>query len=289
MKGFGTDEDALIKVLCNRTSEQRQEIAEAYEKAYGKPLVDRIKSETGGKFEQLLVALLTPLPEFYCRELKEPLSAKKVLVEVLCSLYNWEIDAVKECFNRMNGQELEAAILGDSDSNTFQTLMIALCAAERDESGEIFIDAAKEDANNLIESDDIFEYDGIFHEMLCNRSYDQLRTILREYQMIVGKSFLKLIKKCFSGDEKTGMMYIFRCLNNKADFFAHQLHDAMEGLGTNDTKLIRLIVTRCEIDMVEIKGAFQRLFGKSLKDFIKGDCSGDYKHALYALIGEQRS
>lgn len=86
-----------------------------------------------------------------------------------------------------------------------------------------------------------------------------------------------------------GMSYIFRCLNNKADFFAHQLHDAMEGLGTNDQKLIRLIITRCEIDMVEIKGAFQRMFGKSLKSFIKGDCSGDYKHALYALIGEERS
>lgn len=289
MKGFGTDEDALIKVLCHRTSDQRQEIAEAFEKAYGKTLKEKIKSETSGKFETLLIALLTPLPDFYCRELKQPLSAKKVLVEVLCSLFNGEIEVVKASFSEMYGQDLEAAILGDGDSNFFQTLMIALSRAEKDESGDIDVDAAKEDANNLIEAENAFEYEGIFEEMLCNRGYDQLRTILREYQILRGKSFLKLIKKSFSGDEKTGMMHIFRCLNNKAEFFAHQLNDAMEGLGTNDQKLIRLIVTRCEIDMVEIKAAFNRLFGKSLKDFIKSDCSGDYKHALYALIGEKRS
>lgn len=289
MKGFGTDEDALIKVLCHRSSDQRQEIAEAYEKAHGKALVEKIKSETSGKFEQLLVALLTPLPEFYCRELKQPMSAKKILVEVLCSLYNSEIEDVKQCYQQMHGQDLEAAILGESDSNTFQALMVALCAANRDESGEIDSDAAKEDAQNLIEAEDVFEYEGVFHEILCNRNSDQLRTIFREYQILTGKSFLKHIKKSFDGDEKTGMMYIFRCLNNKAEFFAHQLHQAMDGLGTNDQKLIRLIVTRCEIDMVEIKGAFQRLFGESLKSSIKGDCSGDYKHALYALVGEKRS
>lgn len=60
-------------------------------------------------------------------------------------------------------------------------------------------------------------------------------------------------------------------------------------LGTNDRQLIRLIVTRCEIDMTEIKEAFARLFGESLRECIKGDTSGDYKAALYALIGETKS
>jgi len=61
--------------------------------------------------------------------------------------------------------------------------------------------------------------------------------------------------------------------------------------------------------MTDIKVAFERLYGKSLKSWIKvryiylsisifynhiksylqGDTSGHYKHALYALVGEQRS
>lgn len=289
MKGFGTDEDALIEVLCHRTSEQRQEIAGAFEKAYGKTLREKIKSETSGKFEKLLCSLLDPLPEFYCKELKEPLKAKKVLVEVLCSLYNEEIEDIKSWYSEMYGQDLEAAILGNGDSNFFQTLMISLTRAEKDEDSDIDVDSAKEDASNLHQDPDPFTYEGLFEEILSNRNYDQTRTIFREYQMLKGKSLLKVIKKSFSGDEKTGMVHVFRCLNNKAEFFAHQLYQSMDGLGTNDEKLIRLIVTRCEIDMVEVKAAFNRLFGKSLKDFIKGDCAGDYKHALYALIDEKRS
>lgn len=233
---------------------------------------------------------MTPGAEFYCKEIKEPMSgsAKKVLVEILCTLYNNEIEAIKTTYNSLYGQELESAILGNSDSDTFRNLLVALCVANRDESGEVDIESAKIDANSLATDEDPFRYDGIFQEILCNRNFDQLRTILREFQVLTGKSFRKLIKKTFSGDELTGMMYIFRCINNKSDFFAHQLFRSMDGLGTNDQKLIRLVVTRCEIDMVEIKAAFERNFNKSLKSFIKGDCSGDYKYALYALIGEKR-
>ena len=67
-------------------------------------------------------------------------------------------------------------------------------------------------------------------------------------------------------------------------YFAEQLYKSMKGAGTNDDKLIRLMVWRCEIDLVEIKESFKIVSkGKTLQQFIKGDCSGDYKNALLAL------
>lgn len=42
----------------------------------------------------------------------------------------------------------------------------------------------------------------------------------------------------------------------------------MKGLGTDDNRLIRLIVTRCEVDMGEIKNVFLQQYGESLEDFI---------------------
>ena len=42
-----------------------------------------------------------------------------------------------------------------------------------------------------------------------------------------------------------------------------------QGLGTDDRTLVRVMVSRCEVDMVEIKSTFERNYGKSLESFIK--------------------
>ena len=60
----------------------------------------------------------------------------------------------------------------------------------------------------------------------------------------------------------------------------------MSGAGTDDSTLIRLVVSRAEKDMVQIKQAYQAKFGTTLANDIKSDCSGDYKKILLALIGE---
>ena len=52
-----------------------------------------------------------------------------------------------------------------------------------------------------------------------------------------------------------------------------------------DEILIRVIVTRAEIDLQAIKMEFQGLYKENLEDMISSDTSGNYKKFLLALVG----
>lgn len=42
----------------------------------------------------------------------------------------------------------------------------------------------------------------------------------------------------------------------------------MKGMGTDDDTLVRVVVSRCEIDMVQIKEEFQKMTGQTLEQYI---------------------
>ncbi|XP_063994638.1 annexin B9-like isoform X2 [Diachasmimorpha longicaudata] len=289
MKGFGTDEKAIINVLANRNNIQRQEIEKQFKTLYGKDLKSDLKSELSGNFEALIIAMITPLPEYYAKELHEAMSGigteECVLIEVMCTMSNHEIRVIGQVYEMKYGRSLEDDLRNDTSGN-FKRLMVSLSCGNRDETFDVNPAAAAEDARRLLQAGELrFGTDeSIFNEILVQRNIPQLIQIFQEYHNITGHTIRDAIENEFTGDIKKGLLAIVKCVENRAQFFAEQLYKSMKGMGTDDRRLIRLIVTRSEIDMGEIKQEFSRTYGKSLEDFISDDCSGHYKKCLLALI-----
>ncbi|XP_076243816.1 annexin B11 isoform X2 [Calliopsis andreniformis] len=289
MKGFGTDEKTIINVLANRSNLQRQEIAVQFKTLYGKDLIKDLKSETSGNFEKLILAMMMPLPQYYAKELHDAMAGigtdECVLIEVLCTMSNHEIRVIKQAYEAMYGRSLEDDLRDDTSGN-FKRLMVSLSCANRDESFDVNPAAAVEDAKELLRAGELqFGTDeSTFNAILVQRNVPQLRQIFHEYENITGHTIEDAIENEFSGDIKKGLLAIVKCIKNRAGFFAEQLYKSMKGIGTDDDRLIRLVVTRSEIDMGEIKEVFYQMYNESLEDFISGDCSGHYKKCLLALI-----
>ncbi|VDP83898.1 unnamed protein product [Schistosoma mattheei] len=58
------------------------------------------------------------------------------------------------------------------------------------------------------------------------------------------------------------------CIKNKPKYFAEKLEKSMKRLGTDNRTLIRIIVSRCEVDLGIIKKEFSSLTGKTLESYI---------------------
>lgn len=288
---FITNKQKVINVLCARTNRQRREITKAYKTCYDCELIDEVKRKFRGDFLQLLCALLTPINEFVCRELYDALNKagtdEDALIQILVTISNRELDDVSQKYLKFYGKTLEKDLREDTSGN-FRKLLVSLANGSRDESSVLDLYAARIDALELKRAGiDKWGTDAsTFNRVLCLRNFCQISLIAQEYEYLTGHTLEKDIKKEFSGDIEDGLLAILRYADNQPEFFARCLYKSMIGLGTNDKSLIRLIVTRCEIDMIDIKEEFEKKYGKSLKSFVTGDTSGSYRKALLKLIGE---
>ena len=167
-------------------------------------------------------------------------------------------------------QNLESDLKGDTGGH-FKRLMVSLCSAGRDESMMTNPQTAAADAQALLRAGELrFGTDeSTFNMILCQRNHAQLRLVFSEYQRLTGHDIEDAIKSEFSGDIEDGLLAVVRSIKNQAAYFAKCLHKSVENLGTNDRDLIRLVVTRSEIDMGEIKGEYAAKYGESLADAIK--------------------
>lgn len=121
--------------------------------------------------------------------------------------------------------------------------------------------------------------------ILCTRSYPHLRRVFQEFIKMTNYDVEHVIKKEMSGDVRDAFVAIVQSVKNKALFFADKLYKSMKGAGTDEKTLTRIMVSRSEIDLFNVRQEFIEKYDKSLHQAIEGDTSGDFRKALLSLCG----
>jgi len=289
-KGFGCDKSAVVQILAHRDSTQRAHIQQEYRTMYSEDLSQRISSELSGDLEK---AILLWLPDPATRDamiLKQSLSGNRIdltaATEIICSRTPTQLQTIKQIYQSRFGSYLEQD-LSIQTSGDHQKLLLSYIGVLRYEGPEYDPGMVARDAKDLYKAGEkrIGTDENVFIHIFTGRSTAHLAAVSASYKQAYKKSLTKAVKSETSGYFEHGLLTILRCAENPAKYFAKVLHKAMKGMGTNDSTLIRVVVTRTEIDMQYIKAAYYQQYHKTLVEAIHSETSGHYRTFLESLVG----
>ena len=287
--GVGTDEKAIINIIVNRNSAQRAEIRNYYKSCYGKDLIKRLKEDTSGNFKEVIAGMFMTPAEYDAMCLYKAMKGlgtdESVLIEIIGTRTNEQLREVKDVFEREYKGSLEKWVIGDTSGN-FKNLLIALLQCDRSTNPNPDPNMCQADAQTLYKAGEgrWGTDEPTFIRIFSKRSAAEIAMINDCYTKLRGKGLLTAIDKEFSGDIKKLLQTIVGGLLDPAGYFAMRIREAVKGLGTNDAKLVRVIVSRSEIDLGYIKQAYQRMYHRDMLHDVRDDTSGYYRDILTGLI-----
>ena len=288
MKGFGTDEAALIKICANRTNAQRQQMKAAYKSLYGRDLIADLKSELNGKFEDAMIALFTEPIEYDVDQLRAGMKGlgtnEDTLIEIIASRSPAQLRAIKAKYQEKYKRDLEQDIKKETHG-TLEHLLVSLLQGSRSTNTQVNQGQAAAIAQEIYKAGEakLGTDESVFNKYFCSLSPYELAAMAQQYHKLTGHTILQAIDKEFHGDSKKALKTIVYATLSPSEYFATRVNDAIKGWGTQDHLLIRILITRDEIDMPQIKQYYKQLYGKDMVEAVKNDISGDYQKLMVEL------
>jgi hypothetical protein len=288
MAGLGTDEDTLIKIVANRTISDRLKIKEEWKKIKGTDLIEDLKKELHGKMEEALIALFTDPIDYDCDSLRGAMSGlgttEDTLIEIISSRSNDTLKKIVERYQQKFNRNLEDDIKKETHG-TLQQILISLLQCNRSTNLSPNSAQIEKIAQELYDAGEAkwFKDSSIFVKYLTTLSPNELACLNQEYNFIAKHTILQAIDKEFIGNSKKAFRAIVYANLMPSEYFATRVHDAIKGIGTKDHLLMRILITRDEIDMPKIKECYNKLYGISMIDAITKDISGNYRKLMLEL------
>jgi annexin A7/11 len=286
MKGVGTDEKILIKILCNRSRDQLAQIAGAFKHAHGRDLKDELKKETSGNFRKLLTKRFDAAVVMKAKALNAAMKGAgtndRRLIDALAFTSNAELPVIKQIYHQKTGKDLMAKLKSET-SGHFRDALLDLSDGNRDERpvdpNQIGADVAKlyKAGEGKVGTDE-----KAFIKTLCNHAPWYNVALNAAYGHAHKHDLRKAIEKEFSGNLKELLIAL---TTGPYEYWADRLYFSMKGAGTDDKTLIFLLTFLERNELLLVSQLMKQRHNADLKHMLKGDLTGDYEKAAVELTG----
>ncbi|KAM5550370.1 annexin Gh1-like [Rosa sericea] len=310
----------LVRSLARRNRHERQQIRETYKAIYGEDLVSRLQHKADGDDADQITTGISPnlcaavslwminQHEGDAIFIQEALHNDQqgrhdknynALVEIFASRKSSQILLIKQAYHTKFRRQLDQDIINIELAHPHQKIVVALVASHKAHHADVNQDIAKSDARRLFETGRERSSSGIQEavvlELFSKRSIPQLKLTFSCYKHIYGHDYKKSLKSVSSGEFENALKMVVQCIHNPPNYFAKILHASIKGLtssSTSDDKgaLVRVMVSRAEVDMDEIQRMFKKKHGVELRDAIISSVTGDnyYTDFLVALASKSK-
>lgn len=291
MKGFGTDEKALITVLSKPDPLQMNLLRTTYNQEHRRDLEKDLYSETSGHFREALIALVRgPLMQdvHNVHNAIKGLGTKEAMLnDVLLGRSNADMRAIKQHYHQTFRKSMEQDISEDLSFKTETLFKMVTAATRTEENAPIIPDQIAHDVHDLYSAMRGMGTDQMtVCKILSQRSDGQIRSINQQFEQRYNSSLEKKIKSDFSGHMQDALVLMVQRATDRAMTDAVQMEESMAGMGTKDTLLLNRVVrahwNRGHMD--QVKRAYAHRYKKDLISRVRGETSGDYERLLVACL-----
>ncbi|CAB3396549.1 unnamed protein product [Caenorhabditis bovis] len=295
LHGIQTNDQMIIQTILHHNNFQRQKILNAYEDMYNRNLIADLEEETGGYFLEMCQALFKPAHSYdaqnLCHSLSNRYGDRSVAIEIACTRTPRQLRVIKETYHTDYKKSLEKDIPYKVEGVVGRMLAMLLCN-NREESLGKRVDEELVEKHALIIAaasiEDIAKNVQLFEELFIGHSWkhiglvfdrvDELRKDSLDIETIIRKN------KNIHSEIRRILLTMVRASRNTQLYFAEQLHNALSLDRPDHATIIRICVTRSEIDLYDISEEYKRKYQRSLENDLTQTCSGDYMRLVTALV-----
>ena len=285
------DEETIINILSSTSNLDRQIIRFFYKKKFLNPIQSDIKSHLSKELRDLVFNMFDLPYEYDARELHNAIASlnrdDKTLIEIITTRPRSHLILVQKIYKKFYNTSLKDDLLNLDDKN-FAQFLLTILSSKRPKEKTLEINDAYNIAKDL-DKNGIKEYGikvDLFKEIFVDKSREDLILISRAYYNLYKKNLYNAIDNEIFGLNKILIKNILFGIITPDEYFAKKIYKAMKGVGNDIRTIFRVIISRAEIDLNEIKDCYFRDRNTDLINDINSECPGAYGKILVNLFGK---